>query len=479
LEGLEAVEISYKEFVLSNNETFRFDSEYFQKYLLNHIAQLKKLSPQKLEDIAHVKGGKRLPLGDDFTELGIRYIRAEDVKNSFVQYKNSPFISEKTHSEIATYQTTKNDVLLTIVGNSIGDIGLVKFELDKCNLTENCVKVVSKSSEQPFFSDYLFLFFMSHYGQIQIQREKVGTAQPKLAIERIRRFLVPVASPVFQEILSGMLMEANSLLSQKDDIYTQAETLLLDTLGMADFLPDTETVNIKSFKDSFAATGRLDAEYYQPKYEQVMAHITAQSHDTLSALVTIKKSIEPGSDEYSDDEQGLPFMRVADYSKFGVTPPQKKIKASFVAENKDKLDALMPKAGTVLFSKDGSVGEAYCLREDANFITSGAVLHLTVRDTKKLLPDYLTLALNSKLVKMQAERDAGGSIILHWRVGEIESVVVPLADMPTQQKIAALVQQSFTLKAESEHLLVVAKRAVEMAIEQDEAAAMAYLAANA
>ncbi|MEQ1526208.1 MAG: restriction endonuclease subunit S [Gallionella sp.] len=301
--------------------------------------------------------------------------------------------------------------------------------------------------------------------------------------------------------------------NQSIEAYRRAETLLLDTLGMANFSarhsraggsPDSQkapphsgkqnqnalsitpldsrlrgndgvVVNIKSFKDSFAATGRLDAEYYQPKYEQVMAHITAQAHDTLSALVTIKKSIEPGSDEYSDDEQGLPFMRVADYSKFGVTPPQKKIKVSFVAENKDKLDELMPKAGTILFSKDGSVGEAYCLREDADFITSGAVLHLTVRDTKKLLPDYLTLALNSKLVKMQAERDAGGSIILHWRVGEIENVAVPLVDMSTQQKIAALVQESFSLKAESEHLLTVAKRAVEMAIEQDEAAAMAYL----
>jgi type I restriction enzyme S subunit len=37
------------------------------------------------------------------------------------------------------------------------------------------------------------------------------------------------------------------------------------------------------------------------------------------------------------------------------------------------------------------------------------------------------------------------------------------------------VQQSFSLKAQSEHLLSVAKRAVEMAIEQDEAAAMEFI----
>ena len=51
-----------------------------------------------------------------------------------------------------------------------------------------------------------------------------------------------------------------------------------------------------------------------------------------------------------------------------------------------------------------------------------------------------------------------------------------LAGMPTQQKIATLAQQSFTLKAQNERLLQVAKRAVEIAIEQNETAGMAYLA---
>lgn len=146
-------------------------------------------------------------------------------------------------------------------------------------------------------------------------------------------------------------------------------------------------------------------------------------------------------------------MRVANYSKYGITKPQKRLSTTFVAENSDDLDALKPKKSTILFSKDGSVGEAYCLREDGDFITSGAVLHLTVLDPDEVLPEYLTLALNSKPVKMQAERDAGGSIILHWRVGEIENVVVPLVDMPTQEKIATMVQESFSLKAESERLL--------------------------
>lgn len=474
LEGLEAVEISYKESISTDNETFRFDSEYFQKKLLKDIGQLRKIPHENLAEISEVKGGKRLPLGDDFVESGIRYIRAEDVKNSFVQFKNSPFISEKTHSEIATYQTSKNDVLLTIVGNSIGDIGIVKFDLDKCNLTENCVKIVSKKS-LPFFSDYLFLFLMSHYGQVQIAREKVGTAQPKLAIERIRRFIVPAVNINFQERISNILFSANNLLIQKDNAYVDAETLLLEALGLTNFMPSTEAVNTKSFKESFGATGRLDAEYYQPKYEHIVAHIAAQPHDKLGALVDIQKSIEPGSDVYSEDAEGLSFLRVADYSKQGITTPQVRLNDKFVNENAEKLESLKPKQDTILLSKDGSVGEAYRLREDANFITSGAILHLTVKDKNRVLPDYLTLVLNSIVVKQQAERDAGGSIILHWRKEEIENVLVPIIDKATQQKITTHIQKSFKLKAESERLLEVAKRAVEIAIEENEEAALEYI----
>jgi restriction endonuclease S subunit len=107
---------------------------------------------------------------------------------------------------------------------------------------------------------------------------------------------------------------------------------------------------------------------------------------------------------------------------------------------------------------------AYMLREDADFITSGAILHLTVKN-RKVLPEYLTLALNSKVVQQQAERDSGGSIILHWRTNEIENVVVPVIDDKIQQQIAELIEKSFYLCSESERLLNEAKDMVEREIE--------------
>lgn len=92
-------------------------------------------------------------------------------------------------------------------------------------------------------------------------------------------------------------------------------------------------------------------------------------------------------------------------------------------------------------------------------------LHLTVK-AAAVLPDYLTLVLNSKIVRLQAERDAGGSIIQHWKQSEIERVKIPLLPLSSQRAIATKVQSSFALRAESKRLLDLAKHAVETAIEQ-------------
>jgi restriction endonuclease S subunit len=79
------------------------------------------------------------------------------------------------------------------------------------------------------------------------------------------------------------------------------------------------------------------------------------------------------------------------------------------------------------------------------------------------------------LVQMQSERDAGGSIIKHWKPSEIAEVLIPIIDMSIQTKIEENIKTSFALKEESKALLELAKRAVEVAIEEGEDVAMEML----
>ena len=92
-----------------------------------------------------------------------------------------------------------------------------------------------------------------------------------------------------------------------------------------------------------------------------------------------------------------------------------------------------------------------------------------------MLPDYLTLVLNSDIVRLQAERDSSGAIIQHWKLSDIEQVVVPILPMEVQQQIAGKIEKSFSLRRQSEQLLENAKRAVELAIEKGEDQAIKWL----
>lgn len=92
-----------------------------------------------------------------------------------------------------------------------------------------------------------------------------------------------------------------------------------------------------------------------------------------------------------------------------------------------------------------------------------------------ILPDYLTLVLNSPVVQMQAERDSNGAIIQHWKPSEIENVIVPVLDINKQKELSEMVQKSFALRRKSKQLLEYAKQAVEIAIEQGEDTALAWL----
>lgn len=471
LEGLEIVEVDFLS--VSENKDERTDSDFWTKQPRKNP----RLNYEKIGNcLIQSQYGISISMNED--KQGYPIYRMNEIHNMLCDLEVDK-CADIPDEEMRIFELNDRDVLFNRTNSYewVGRTGLYK-KIDAREFVFASYLVRFRPDESILLPEYLTTFLNTKYGVWDVKRRaRQSINQTNVNPEEVKQIDIPLLSLDFQSLLKNRFDSAFESTQKASVLYQQAEILLLKTLGMADFTPSSEAVNIKSFNKSFGASGRLDAEYYQPKYEQVVAHIKAQAYQHLIDLVDIQKSVEPGSDAYCDDgEEGLPFLRVADYNKHGLTPPQKHLKSSYVSENWDKLQALKPRKNTILFSKDGSVGEAYCLTKDLEAVTSGAVLHLSVKNADVLLPEYLTLALNSKLVKMQSERDAGGSIILHWRVSEIENVVVPLVDMTIQRQIADLVQQSFALKEQSTHLLDVAKRAVEIAIEQDEAAAMVFVA---
>lgn len=324
-------------------------------------------------------------------------------------------------------------------------------------------------TQETILPEYLCTFLNSRYGVWDIKRRaRQSINQTNVNPEEVKEIDIPLLRMDIQLKIQKYFKFANELRLQSRLAYDEANQHLNQLLGIDNFVLTDGTITEKKYTD-FVSSTRLDAEYYQPKYDELFALLGAYDTKTLSEIVNIEKSIEPGSEAYQTD--GIPFIRVANLSKFGITDTDVYLSAEEYG------DIMRPKKDTILLSKDGSVGIAYKVEEDTNIITSGAILHLTVKDDS-VMPDYLTLVLNSIVVKMQAERDAGGSVIQHWKPSEIENVVVPILDNEEQIQIAEKVQESFALRKECARLLELAKTAVEVAIEQGEDKAMELLCSN-
>lgn len=473
MDGLECSEINLR---YVKDKILRIDAEYYQKDNLIWENVLASMEGKTISD----HNGKTdcsafYPSITGYYSSdrnNIPFLRVNEIVDGLVVISDKTvFLPEevlKNNSKTIAL-AYPGDIIIAKGGNTLAKVGLVT---DEFNVYATCRDVIILRTDDitDLNKFYLWAYLHSSFGQKLMWRSASQTGQPHLTLSSIDGIYIPEYSMVLQKAIEDLYNRSVNIKQVSQQNYDSAVDMLETTLSISHF--PTAAVSIKNFSDSFMKTGRLDSEYYQPKFDALFDALKKFSSKRLggnNGIVSIKKSIEPGSDAYKDE--GIPFIRVRDVSKHEITSPEIYLSHDVV----ENVKALFPKKDTILFSKDGSVGIAYKLEHDEDIITSGALLHLTVKNTSEVLPDYLTLVLNSPVVQMQAERDSNGAIIQHWKPSEIENVIIPVLDMDKQRELAEMVQKSFALRRQSKQLLEYAKQAVEIAIEQGEDASLAWL----
>lgn len=466
MDGHEVIEI-----MLSALErTKRIDAEFYKKENLAVDAILSAWNKKSFADCFYISDGNHMGITDSFCEDGIPYYRGQDIYNLFIETASPLMINRTTYEKPQMHRShlQKGDILMSIVGAIVGNSAMVTSDEPA---TCSCKLSIMRSKNNGIAPELLLVYIKTRYGQVQIQKFKRGAAQTGLLLEDFDQLYIPEFGKCFQDRICQAVQIIYRWTTESVARYDKAQQLFNHAIDL-DTITTTGAISVKTLKQSFMLSGRLDAEFYLPKFDALFAILNKHKTRCLggdNGLVSIRKSIEPGSDAYCDT--GIPFVRVSDISKFEITKPEIHLTNNF-AEN---IEMLYPKKDTILFSKDGSVGIAYKVKQDETFVTSSAILHLTVKDTSEVLPDYLALVLNSQVVQMQAERDSSGAIIQHWKPSEIERVVIPMLEMSEQEKIVKMVRESFMLRSQSKLLLDHAQHAVEMAIERGEGAALAWL----
>jgi type I restriction enzyme M protein len=466
LEGLEVSEVLASE-VHAATSTLRFDSEYFQAVHLNDEALISARAKDfvSFADLGlTVDASAFYPsIEGHYGEGAFPFLRVADV-DSIIDFEGCTRIPEKLcelHPTLA--RVSQGDILFT-KGGSVARVGLVT---QSAAVSRDLIFL--NSSKLPREDQaFLYLYSQTRFFNRILLRSSSQTAQPHLTLTLVRELQVLNASSIFKRHTLSMVDNAFGAYGLARKLQTDAEEALFRGMNLKGWKAPEPLSYICQSSDAFAS-GRLDAQHFQPRYRALTDFIkaTGQAARLADWLNENQRGKQP---DYVDI--GLPVVNSKHVLRGEVRLDGDNRNASFAD------DDLRIQHGDVLMNGTGvgTIGRA------APYLHADPAIpdnHVTILRPKKGLDAvYLSVFLNSMAGQWQVEerlRGSSGQIELYPT--DIAQFTVWIAPLKVQKEIRRSVEKSFEQKQRAGQLLDAAKRAVEIAIEDSESAALKYLGA--
>lgn len=385
----------------------------------------------KLGDICSIKGGKRLPKGSSLTTDKTKhpYIRIRDMyQHKYIENNGElEFVDEDTFKTISNYIVNSGDVIIAIVGNTIGLVSLIGKSLDNASLTENCVKLINLDG---CLSEYIYYYLNSEKGQNQIKSKIVGTSQPKLPIYGVKD--IEIALPKLDEqkkiidILSSLdkKIEINNKINKKLEEMAQA----IFKKWFVDFeFPNEEG---KPYKSSGGEMVEGELGMIPKGWEVVK----------LKDIGNLTMGLSPKSESYNAIGEGTPLLNgAADFYGGLIKATKYTTKETRVCKKNDLVFCIRATIGNITFAD-----KEYCLGRGVASIESKKNLYVGII--------YMNLSRSIERLKAQAT----GSVILGLSKPDINDMKLILPTKEILNKYSDIFKNAFDKK----HILELENRKI-------------------
>ena len=468
LDGLEITELSLED-ILKDNQHLRIDSEYFKKEFINfylNVPNIDLLGSFVEEGYRVVyENTKILNKEEAISKNFPIFLQATDLQTPFIKKDNFYYVDEKDWVRYPMGRIKSGELLIEVKGK-IEKVAIVSNDFpEKVLVSGSLYKMTVRDTINKY---YLLVYLISKYGSAFKDRSKTNLLIPFLSKDDLFNIPIPIFSNSFQTLIETLIKNANIYSEESQKVYKAAETLLLTELDLQDFKPTEENTSVRTIEDSFLSSWRLDAEYYQPKYDEFFDLLLSHAEEKNWEVETLGNLSEPlrygSSSKLEYTESGVPFLRIADLNGLRFDPKSLK----YVSEKDGKGEKTsMVQTNDVLISRSGTLGLTIAIPEYLNNSVFGSYF-IRVRPKIDILPEFLALYLNSMAGKLQVEQVNTGGIQTNLTIPVIENLKIVLPPKEIQQKFIEEVAKSVKTEDESKRLLDLAKTAVEIAIEQSE-----------
>ncbi len=446
--------------VVEASDSRRFDAEFFRPDYLKVQKQLEEISSHRLIDfqveIKHPKEIKR-----NYVDDGVLFLRAQNVRPLSIDLTTNPvYISEEDVERLKDNTLHYKDILITRSGANFGQCAI--YLEKRQTIASSHTFIVKSGNLNPFF---ITVFLNTKYGRKLIDKGMYGGSQPEIA----PYFLYQIPMPVWRDIqieIEKTYLRSHDLTQLSKIRYTQAQTLLLSELGLTDWQPKHRLTFVKNYSDMERAE-RIDADYFQPKYEEIAYAIKNHScgWDTLGSLVDLKdKNFRLA------DKTEYKYIELANIVGDGG------IADCMIEQGQDlpsRARRQVAMGDVIVSSIEGSLDSIALIDKEYDQALCSTGFHVV--NSQAFNSETLLVLLKSIIGQLQLKKGCSGTILTAINKDEFGKVILPIIAEEKQIQIQQKVVESFNLRKQSKRLLECAKRAVEIAIEEDEQTAIDYL----
>jgi len=442
--------VNYSE--VAENTDFRLAAEYYHPLSLEIHRKIKNNESISFFDcITKFSSGKNLPQ----VEVGnFKFIRTQNIKPILVNENGMSYTNSLD-------ELTEIVELRFVRVGGVSNSSVVTPNSVNSTVSDNVLRIKIRKLN-PFF---VCSFFNSTVGQIYFRRVFKGTAQGLISRENFRDIFIPQFSQEFQSLIERLCLKVDSLHKQSSFEYHDAQALLLSELGLTDWQPKHQLTFVKNFSDTQHAE-RFDADYFQPKYDEIEKGIENYSNKPTKVRDEFKQN---KSTFEVDPEKLYRYVEIGSVNvSTGAIVAEEVLGKDLPANAKRVL-----KKGDVIVSKVRTYRGAITIIQEDGYVGSGAFCVL--RENGQINKETLLACLRSKLFLTWSWKPNTGTSYPTLSDDDILNFSIPILPKEKQTKIKQKVDESFNLRTRAKNLLECAKRAVEIAIEQDEQTATEWL----
>ena len=440
----------------------RIDAEfYLPKYLnLDRVINMQGFS--LLDDItSKIDVGHVGSMVNEYVRDGIWLLQTKNVKEFFLDETSKIYINTQFHTRLKKSVIKKGNILIA----RSGSFGTASIYLDDEEVNSSDIIIIDSIDEviNPY---YLVTFLNCKYGTTQLLRFASGGLQGHVNLTILEKLKICKLATNIQEYIEQVVKQSYQNKSKSKLLYNQAQTILLFELGLANWQPKHRLTFVKNYADVKQAK-RIDAEYFQPKYEEIEDAVKNYS----GGYTFVKNEFTQNKSTFiHEDNELYHYVEIGsvDISTSEITPKEV-LGANLPANAKRVL-----KKGDLIISKVRTYRGAIAIVKENGFVGSGAFTILS--ESGQINKETLFTFLHSKpLLAWSLKPNTGTSypVIVDK---DILNLPIPIFPKGLQIDIQQKVADSIALREQSKHLLECAKRAVEIAIEEDEQTALNWLA---